>query len=183
MSIYLFALVEGAPLIYSAHHICTTLELVVKVIQCEGQMDRVWRGLGPDSGFGFGFFFKFGFGSVSALGVRIRIGFGTRGSDSDRFRHRQVRIRNVSISIGSDSDRRLVRFGFGFRTRGLFGGAVARTLPPAATAVPAAQASAWFSKHSFLWAAHCRRTLLRSTPAFLGGQLEAPEADYTTPML
>ena len=82
-------------------------------------MARVWRGLGPDSGFGFGFFLEFGFGSVSAL----------PGSDSDRFRRArfgfgsvppgQVRIRIGSASAGSDSDRIPVRFGFCIRTRGL----------------------------------------------------------------
>ena len=86
--------------------------LVVSTRSHTLQMTRVWRGLGPDSGFGFGFFPEFGFGSVSALGVRIRIGFGTRGSDSDRFRCSrfgfgsdrppQVRIR-IGDRFGSDS--------------------------------------------------------------------------------
>ena len=73
-----------------------------------GQMTRVWRGLGPDSG-------------------SVRLIFPS--SDSDRFRHSgfgfgsvppgQVRIRIGSASAGSDSDRIPVRFGFCIRTRGL----------------------------------------------------------------
>ena len=61
-----------------------------------GQMTRVWRGLGPDSGFGFGYFPEFGFGSVSALRVRIRIGSAGPGSDSDRIRLRR-------FGFGSDT--------------------------------------------------------------------------------
>ena len=69
-------------------------------------MTRVWRGLGPDSGFGSVIFpssdsdrFRhsgFGFGSVPPGQVRIRIGSAGPGSDSDRIRLRR-------FGFGSDT--------------------------------------------------------------------------------
>ena len=73
-----------------------------------GQMTRVWRGLGPDSGFGFGYFPEFGFGSVSALRVRIWIGSAGPGSDSDRFRR-------ARLGFGSDPPPQVwIRIGYRF---------------------------------------------------------------------
>ena len=77
-------------------------------------MTRVWRGLGPDSGFRFGYFPEFGFGSVSAFRVRIRIGSASAGSDSDRIRLRRfgfgsdtgsVRILHPNPGLGTDAAR------------------------------------------------------------------------------
>ena len=75
-------------------------------------MTRVWRGLGPDSGFGFVFFSssesdrfrysRFGFGSVSALEVRIRIDLGTAGFGFGSDQPPRVRIRiGLSSEAGS----------------------------------------------------------------------------------